>query len=319
MFDINVSIPDLNAEKYTPEEKFARLKNYLYELNDCLSFALSSIDTTNLSAALQSSVTAGKANAAITKKLKEEQLERFSVLKSEIIRTASELTESYETAVEKTEREILETAKGTYTAKSDFGEYRDTTDTALRQNADSISLESKKAEELENALDEYKKSNSALLQVTSDAIISAVEDRFVSKTELGDEVETLSAQITETAQGVTEVYAKSSALSEKIAEAEAGVNSYVSEMNAYIRRGELSEGVYGIEIGRSDSLIKARFTNERLSFYQGSAEVAYISGSNLYITRAEVLDYLRVGNSVEGYFTFDATGNGLEVRWNESV
>jgi hypothetical protein len=89
----------------------------------------------------------------------------------------------------------------------------------------------------------------------------------------------------------------------------------VSDLDVYIRRGELEENVYGIEIGRSDSNIKARFTNDRLSFYQGASEVAYISGSSLYITNADVLDYLRIGNSSQGYFLFDTTSNGLEVRW----
>ena len=87
-------------------------------------------------------------------------------------------------------------------------------------------------------------------------------------------------------------------------------------MDAYIRRGELSEGVFGIEIGRSDSLIKARFTNDRLTFFQGDCEVAYISGSNLYITRAQVLDCLEIGNENDGFFAFDVTNNGLEVRWS---
>jgi hypothetical protein len=83
----------------------------------------------------------------------------------------------------------------------------------------------------------------------------------------------------------------------------------------FIRRGELESGVYGIEIGRSDSPVRARFTNDRLSFYQGKSEVAYISGSSLYITNADVLDFLRIGNSLDGYFLFDTTSNGLEVRW----
>lgn len=77
----------------------------------------------------------------------------------------------------------------------------------------------------------------------------------------------------------------------------------------------MEDGVYGIEIGRSDSNVKARFTNDKLSFYQGVAEVAYISGSALYITNAEIIDYLKIGNSNDGYFLFDTTRNGLEVRW----
>ena len=107
-----------------------------------------------------------------------------------------------------------------------------------------------------------------------------------------------------------------SSFSEDLSSVGGEVKELASSLDVYIRRGELEEGVYGIEIGRSDSNIKARFTNDRLSFYQGLSEVAYVSGSNLYITRAEILDYLKIGNSTDGYFTFDVSENGLEVMWS---
>jgi hypothetical protein len=65
-----------------------------------------------------------------------------------------------------------------------------------------------------------------------------------------------------------------------------------------------------------DSNIKARFTNDKLSFVQGEMEVAYISGNSLFITRSEITDYIKIGNSGQGYFTFDVTENGLEVKWS---
>ena len=94
-----------------------------------------------------------------------------------------------------------------------------------------------------------------------------------------------------------------------------GISEIVSSLDVYIRRGELEDGVFGVEIGRSDSTVKARFTNDKLSFFQGIVEVAYVSGSTLYITNAQILDYMKIGNPSDGYFLFDTTDNGLEVHW----
>ena len=143
-----------------------------------------------------------------------------------------------------------------------------------------------------------------------------MESQYYSKTD-GVELENrISSQITQTEKNITENFSEDIALlSQDISSVGGVVSELVSDLDVYIRRGELEENVYGIEIGRSDSNIKARFTNDRLSFYQGASEVAYISGSSLYITNADVLDYLRIGNSSQGYFLFDTTSNGLEVRW----
>ena len=40
MYDLNLNVPDITSEKYSDERRFVMLKNYLYELNDKLSFAL---------------------------------------------------------------------------------------------------------------------------------------------------------------------------------------------------------------------------------------------------------------------------------------
>ena len=150
----------------------------------------------------------------------------------------------------------------------------------------------------------------------SSEILSQVESIYSAKTELGDLEERISSQISQTSEGITETFSeKLSRVESDLSSVGGEVRELASSLDVYIRRGELEEGVYGIEIGRSDSNIKARFTNDRLSFYQGLAEVAYISGSNLYITRAQVLDYLKLGNAAEGFFIFDVTENGLEVTW----
>lgn len=74
------------------------------------------------------------------------------------------------------------------------------------------------------------------------------------------------------------------------------LDSSVKEVNASIRTGLLSDGVYGVEIGqqeRVDDVITfrrfARLTAQKLSFYDsGGTEVAYISDQCLHVTSANV-------------------------------
>lgn len=140
---------------------------------------------------------------------------------------------------------------------------------------------------------------------------------FTKKSEFDEFASTVSSQVTQTSNNINEVFSEKIAVLENDVSTLGGsVSELVYSLDAYIKRGELESGIYGIEIGRSDSNIKARFTNEKLSFMQGNAEVAYISENNLYILRAEIIDYLKIGDSSNGYFVFDVTENGLEVNWS---
>ena len=159
--------------------------------------------------------------------------------------------------------------------------------------------------------------NNADISLQATAIISQVENLFTKKTEFQDFSEAVSSQITQTSQNITEIFSeKISNVDGNILDLENNVSELVYSLDAYIKRGELESGVYGIEIGRNDSNIKARFTNDKLSFMQGEIEVAYVSKNNLYITRTEITDYLKIGNSVEGFFVFDVGEHGLEVKWS---
>lgn len=60
-----------------------------------------------------------------------------------------------------------------------------------------------------------------------------------------------------------------------------------------------------IILGEENSEFQARISNDRISFYQGSTEIAYLSNNKLYITNAEILTSLRLGN-----FGFTPRTNG---------
>ena len=317
MYDLNLSVPNLTSPKYSNDNRFLLLKNYLYELNETLSFALgekSETDIGRLQKAIETEKNQEKQNII---RLKNDSKKRFEELKEQIIRTAEEIEMDYSTAISESEKEILLTAQGEFATKTELGEYKNQVDTELLQTAESISANAKTTEEISADLDNYKKTNNAQLSIQAEEILSQVEKLYSSKTDLGNMEENISSQISQTADGITEIFSeKLSVVSEDLSSVGGEVKELASSLDVYIRRGELEEGVYGVEIGRSDSNIKARFTNDRLSFFQGLSEVAYISGSNLYITRAEILDYLKIGNTTDGYFTFDVSHNGLEVMWS---
>lgn len=54
----------------------------------------------------------------------------------------------------------------------------------------------------------------------------------------------------------------------------------------------------GMEIGKNTSPFKMKLSNEKLAFVENGKEIAYMSGSNLYITDATILNSLTLGYHV---------------------
>ncbi len=317
MYDLNLTVPNLTSEKYSPDNKFMLLKNYLYELNETLSLVLDDKAAVEIQSLTNTVNEKDKTNAEKIIALKNQSIKRFDDLKQDILRTAEEIEKEYTTKIEKTKEEISLEAKSNFVAVSQFGEYKNQVESAYNQLADEINTSVSEIEELGNDIEDFKRTTNSKITQQADSIVSQISETYATKNEMQGFEDRVESKIVQTSSNITENFNKSfSYLADDISSVGGSVKEFVSELNVYIRRGELEPDVYGVEIGRSDSLIKARFTNDRLSFYQGSAEVAYISQNNLYITRAEVLDYLKIGNSSQGFFIFDATENGLEVRWS---
>ncbi len=316
MYDLNLSLPNITSPKYSDDKRFILLKNYLTELNEVLSFALSDKTENEIKSVYKAVEAEEKSREKEAKKLTEQSVSRFNSLKEQIIRTAEEIEKDYLSEITKSETEISQRVAESYTTKSEFGEYTSQAQTEIKENADEINLLSEKNEEVEADLENFKSTARSEITLQSEAILTRVEENFLLKTEAQELESSIGSQITQTVSDITESFHNTiEGVSEDVSSVGGQITELVSSLDVYIRRGELESGVYGIEIGRSDSNIKARFTNDRLSFYQGISEVAYISGSTLYITNADILDYLRIGNTSDGYFLFDTTENGLEVRW----
>lgn len=316
MYDLNLSVPNITAKKYSNDNRFLLLKNYLYDLNETLSFALDDKRSNEIISLSEKFDDVQKEQQDAVLELKSQSVSRFRELKENILRTAEEIERDYNSQITQSEQNIIQTVEGNFVGKSEFGEYNSNVNTQINQHAEDIRLIAKNTESVSNAMEDFKNSAESSLTLQAEAIMAQVDSVYASKSDAENIESRLSSQITQTAQSVTENFSQDfSVVSDDMAALGAEVSEIVSSLDVYIRRGELEEGVFGVEIGRSDSTVKARFTNDKLSFYQGIVEVAYISGSTLYITNAEILDCMKIGNSSDGYFLFDTTDNGLEVRW----
>ena len=317
MYDLNLTVPNLTSDKYSDDNKFMLLKNYLYELNEALAQALDDETATELQAFTKSVNEKDKSNSEKIIALKNQSIKRFDALKQDILRTADEIEKEYTTKLEQTKEEIKLEAKGEFVAQSQFGEYKNETSSQYKQMSEAIQSNVTKTEELSTIVEDYKRTTDSKITQQAESITSQISEAYATKNEVNGLEDRVESKIVQTSTNITDNFNKSfTYLSDDISTVGGNVKEFISELDVYIRRGELEPDIYGIEIGRSDSLIKARFTNDRLSFYQGTSEVAYISQNNLYITRAEVLDYLKIGNTSQGFFIFDTTENGLEVKWS---
>ncbi len=316
MYDLNLSVPNLTSVKYSDSDRFLLLKNYLYELNEALAHALEVSSRSELSALSVKIDGVSKNQKESVSRLDAVSREKFRELKEKILSTAEDIERAYTTAIEQSEKGVLQKVTGDFVGKSEFGEYSAQVETQLSQTADALSLQAENTEALSGDLQAYKDSAKSELTLQAEAISAGVESIYATKEGTAELENRVASQITASAEGITEEFSQRlSRAADDLSSLGGQVSELVSSLDVYIRRGELDEGVYGIEIGRSDSNVKARFTNDKLSFYQGVTEVAYISGSALYITNAQILDFLKIGNSDDGYFLFDTTRNGLEVRW----
>lgn len=150
-------------------------------------------------------------------------------------------------------------------------------------------------------------------------IFSDFNDKYFAESDFGTYIEETNKKVEENSKGVTETYTRTEAIDSRVE----GVENELKTTNAYIRRGLLNNGEYGIEIGETseDGIFRqyARFTSEKLSFHDVNGnEVAYIGAGDvdksdtkcLYVTgKAVFLGEIQLGN-----YKTDSS-DGLAFTW----
>lgn len=196
-------------------------------------------------------------------------------------------------------------------------------DTAVIQIKELEQSEAAKIKQLRDKIietaDEISQNFQVELTERVNSIYASVAEQYIAKGKEGELNECYEYITQQISSGVIENFSRTVTL---VQETDKEVREYMKQFDAYIKRGLLGydasgNEIFGIEIGDINSPFKGRFVSNKLSFLQGEAEVAYISNETLYITRAEILDMLSIGNSTNGYFDWVSLHDGLAVTWRD--
>lgn len=128
----------------------------------------------------------------------------------------------------------------------------------------------------------------ASMQVTADNIQSSVAENYYLKDETDALVSSVSTTIEQTKDSFEIQFDQ---FSQDIASVAAGTDAEFEEIRKYIR---FVDGM--ILLGEVGNELELQISNDRISFMQDGAEVAYFSDRRLHITDASFLHSLQIGN-----------------------
>ena len=143
----------------------------------------------------------------------------------------------------------------------------------------------------------YVQETATSIQQNTDSLIATVEQNTVSQSEYDEFSELVRNILQMDAAGTTMIF---QTIMNEISTVDNAQNTNYQEILKYIRfeNGAIVIGIVGNEI-------QLQLQNDRLSFMQNGAEVAYMSNDNLYIYDATFLNSLRLGK-----FAFIPRSNG---------
>lgn len=177
--------------------------------------------------------------------------------------------------------------------------YSTFTDTALSTSATTSAI-SKRVETVESnyvtnqTVSETVESLRSTIDQSSTAITSEILAEYVLNDQLTGELSTLYTQLNNSFEYMF------TTLESTVNSNDGDARREFDEIKKYIR---FEDG--NILLGESGNELTLKIQKDRISFYEGSAEVAYFSNKKLYITDAEVLTSIRIGN-----FAFIPRSNG---------
>ena len=293
---IELRLPNING--MTEKEQLAQIRSYLYQFIPQLQWALNNVTTTSSTTAVtptQNTVVAGGTSSVAPETT-------FNAIKSLIIKSADIVDAYYDVINKKLE--------GLYVAESVFGSYTEETSQQITTTSTNI------VQAFENIQTISSNLNSARDSIES--VTGSIEG-------IKGNLDSARGDINSAIADLDTVNGKINTANSSIEGLREDLDTWQKETKAYITTGQVdtaSDGtpIYGVEIGQTDidsgQVIDrfARFTADRLEFYHKSEyPVAYISGYKLYITNAEILGELKLGN-----YVFD-TSNGLILKWVEGA
>lgn len=297
---IELRLPNING--MTEKEQLAQIRSYLYQFIPQLQWALNNVTTSPSSAVTptQSTVVAGGTSPVAPETT-------FNAIKSLIIKSADIVDAYYD--------EINKKLEGLYVAESIFGAYGKKTSQVIQETSEGITQTFENMEAIATNIDGVLGKMDGV-----EGSISAVNENIDG---VRGDIESVRGDIDGAILDIDAVRSDINGAKDGIDNLREDLETWQKETKAYITTGQVDTAddgtpIYGVEIGQADTENGqtferfARFTADRLEFYHKSEyPIAYISGYKLYITNAEILGELKLGN-----YVFD-TSNGLVLKWVE--
>ncbi len=166
-------------------------------------------------------------------------------------------------------------------------------------NGQSVILQTveKTSQTAAEAIRNVEQNLTASIQASAESIQSVVAEKYYLKEDTEALVSEVSTAIEQTKNSVEIQFTQFSADLEAVA---AGTDAEFEEIKKYIRfvDGHILLGEVGNEL-------ELKISNDRISFLQDGAEVAYFSNRKLYVTDAEIMHSLQLGG-----FAFMPRANG---------
>lgn len=159
-----------------------------------------------------------------------------------------------------------------------------------------------------------------------DTVRTTLEGSYVAQGEFGEYLERLNSSIEADPAAITQYYRFFSQLQANVEKLSEAFSDYRVDTEGYIRTGIVyydgAVPVYGVAVGQNLRTVevdgeqvveqknfRATYTANKLSFWQDSVEVAYVSDNRLYIRNITALGKVTIGK-------WDMDGSqGLAFKW----
>lgn len=167
----------------------------------------------------------------------------------------------------------------------------------VKQATSNYTLNEQKINEVQSNLTELTQQTSSEISQMSEQILSTVAEHHYIKEETDQLVSSLETQLIQTKEGFEFQFNQFNANLHDVA---SGNDARFQEISKYIR---FIDG--NIILGEEGNELTLKIENDKISFLEGNAEVAYFSNRKLYVTDGEYINSLRLGS-----FAFLPRANG---------
>lgn len=133
-----------------------KMYSWMYQLNEYLAYTLNNLDLENMSDETSKSIQSGAGSSAKLVDMDADNKAKFEKMRQDLLKTATELSEDYNSEILRTRSEILTVVERDYVLQSEETTYRNQTASKLDQTFSDITALFTKTEEIEDGETAYR-------------------------------------------------------------------------------------------------------------------------------------------------------------------